>query len=86
METINVRFIIGELSEYEVDTLKDGQSIISKMILPPDDFTLFRYRIGDAIEAETQHGNRIWCTINHMEMLRDNERVLIIFTLVQHKA
>jgi hypothetical protein len=85
MDTVNVRFILGEISEEEVEALNDGQTVISKMILPPDDFKLFHYKHGDAIEAETKHGNRIWCTIKHMEILKHEERVITIISLVQRK-
>jgi hypothetical protein len=86
MDFVHVRFIIGQLSEDEVVALKEGHTIVSKMILPPDDFKLFRYHEGDAIEAETQHGNRVWCTIKQMEILTAEDRVIIIFTLVLKKS
>jgi len=86
METVHVRFILGELSDEDFDALKDGQTIISKMILPPEDFKLFRYKPGDAIEAETRHGFRVWCTITYLEILRHEERVITILTLEPRKG
>lgn len=80
---IKVTFIIGEINEEEVQSLNNGYFIISKMILTPDDYKLFRYKEGESIEVETAQGYRLWCTINHMEILQDEERVIIIFTLVK---
>jgi hypothetical protein len=81
MEAVHVRFIIGQINEADVVALKEGHTIVSKMILPVEDFSLFRYHEGDAIEAETHQGNRVWCTINHMEILKSEDGVIIIFTL-----
>jgi hypothetical protein len=83
MNPIHVRFIINQLTEAEVDALKNGDSIITKMILSPDDFRLFHYREGDSIEVQTDHGNRLWCNINHLEVVSDDIRVIIIFTLMR---
>lgn len=78
---IPVRFIINALSETEVQFLKNGQQVITKMILTPDDHKLFHYREGDEIEVQTDHGNRLMCTIKHLEVVGDDERVILIFTL-----
>lgn len=79
---IPVRFIINALSEEDVDSLKNSHQVIAKMILSPDDYKLFHYREGDQIEVQTDHGNRLVCTIKHLEIVADNERVILIFTLL----
>lgn len=81
--SIKVNFIIGQLSNEELESLKNGHSIISKMIITPDDFHLFHYKEMELIQVETGDGNRLWCKINHMEILKDKERVIIIFTLAK---
>lgn len=81
MNPIRIRFIIGKLTEDEVDRLRDGMPVISKMILSPDDYQVFNYREGDTIEIETHHGNRLWTTIRNLEVLEDEMRVILIFTL-----
>jgi hypothetical protein len=81
MNHIHVRFIINELSEDEVDELKNEHAIITKMILTPDDYKLFHYRQGDTIEVQTDQGYRMWCTIKHLEVVANDERVILIFTL-----
>lgn len=82
MDSFRMRFIIGKLSEEELLALKDGEPIISKMLLTPQDYRVFHYDKGDMIEAETYDGNRIWTAIREMEVIEDEERVIIIFTLV----
>jgi hypothetical protein len=79
--SIKITFIIGQLSLEEFEQLKNGYSILSKMILPPDDFNLFRYKEGDKIEVETKDGLRQWCTIEHLEILKKEEPFILIFTL-----
>ncbi len=81
MKPFRMRFVIGKLTDEELHSLKDGRPIISKMLLVPDDYKLFRYRDGDEIEAETEDGNRIWTTIKDIEVLKDTERVIVILTL-----
>ena len=81
MKPFRMRFVIGKLTDEELHSLKEGRSIISKMLLLPDDYNLFRYHDGDDIEAETQDGNRIWTTIKDIEVVEDKERVIIILTL-----
>jgi hypothetical protein len=79
--SIKITFIIGQLSIDEFEQLKNGYSIISKMILAPDDFKLFHYNERDRIQVETKDGLRLWCDINHLEILKSEERVILIFTL-----
>jgi hypothetical protein len=81
-----MRFVIGKLTDAELHSLKEGGSIISKMLLVPDDYKLFRYRNGDDIEAETEDGNRIWTTIKDIEVVEDKERVIVILTLSSKAA
>jgi hypothetical protein len=78
-----VSFIIGDLAEEEIEALKEGHTIISKMILTPDDFKIFHYKKGAQIQIETGHGNRLWCTIDELEILESDDKVILIFTLEQ---
>lgn len=84
MDSFKMRFIVGKLSDDELLTLKNGEPVISKLLMVPDDYKLFRYKPGDAIEAETEDGNRIWTTIQNMEIISDTYSVIAILTLV-HK-
>ena len=79
--SIKISFIIGQLPDEDFELLKRGYSIVSKMILPPDDFKLFHYKESDKIQVETTHGARLWCTIDHLEIVKDEERVILIFNL-----
>jgi hypothetical protein len=79
--SIKITFIIGQLSIDEFEQLKNGYSIISKMILSPDDFRLFHYKQADKIQVETKDGLRLWCSVDHLEILKNEERVILIFTL-----
>jgi hypothetical protein len=79
--SIKITFIIGQLSLDEFEQLKNGYSILSKMILTPDDFKLFRYKQGDTIQVETNDGLRLWCNIDHLEIVKSEERFILIFTL-----
>lgn len=81
--SVKVNFIIGQLSEEDADALKKGYSIISKMILTPDDYSLFHYKEGEFIQVETDHGLRLWCTITNLEVVKDDKRVIMIFTLAK---
>ena len=83
MEPFRMRFVFGKLTNEELRSLQNGDSIISKMLLTPDDYRAFRYREGDEIEAETQDGNRVWTTIKNIEAIEDKERVIVILTLDQ---
>jgi hypothetical protein len=80
---IKITFVIGELEEQEIESLKEGYSIITKMILTPEDHSLFHYKTGQEIQVETDHGNRLWCSISDLEILKDDEKVILIFTLVK---
>lgn len=79
-----MRFIVGKLTDEELLALKSGDVILSKMLLTPDDHKVFHYKEGDEIEVETQDGNRIWTTIRNIEIIEDEERVIVILTLL-HK-
>jgi hypothetical protein len=83
MDSFRLRFIVGKLSDEELQTLKQGEAVISKMLLIPEDYRLFRYKEGDDIEAETQEGNRLLTTIRSMEIIEDEARVIVILTLIQ---
>lgn len=83
MTQVPIRFIVGELTEDDVQALMKGQSVICKMILPPDDVRLFQYKEGDSIEAESEHGNRQWCTISDLERVENEDGVIIILTVVK---
>jgi hypothetical protein len=86
MNHIQVRFVISELTELEIDALRNDEVVISKMILTPDDYRIFHYKEGDAIEVETETGNRVWCQIRQLEIVSRNERVILIFTLVKDSS
>lgn len=81
--SIKISFIIGQLPFEEFEQLKRGHTILSKMILSPDDFKLFHYNDGDQIQVETNDGDRLWCVIKHLEIVSNEERVILIFTLSQ---
>ena len=81
MEPVKINFILGQVSEEEVERLKEDLPIISKMILSPDDYKMFHYKIGEFIQVETQNGNRLWCTIKDLEILVSEERKILLFTL-----
>ncbi len=80
---IQINFVIGKLNDEEFAALQNGVSVISKIIVSPDDRKLFRYKTGDRIQVETDAGNRLWCIIKELEMLEGNDDLLAIFTLVQ---
>lgn len=82
MDSFRMRFIVGKLSDEELLALRSGEPITSKMLLVPEDYRLFHYREGDNIEVETPTGNRLWTTIRNIEVLQDEERVIVILTLV----
>lgn len=83
MGPFRMRFIVGKLTEDELLTLKRGEPVISKLLLIPDDYRLFRYAEGDEIEVETHEGNRIWTTIRNIEVVGDDNSVIVILTLVR---
>lgn len=77
-----VKFVIGKLPEREIVYLKNNQRIISKLILSNKDFEIFNYKKGDRIEVQSEDGNRLWCRIFEMEILKNMDKVIIIFTLL----
>lgn len=81
MDFFRMRFIIGKLTDEELQALRRGETIISKMILTEEDYKVFHYEEGNEIEVETLDGNRIWTTITNMEVVEDGERIIIIFSL-----
>jgi hypothetical protein len=83
-----VSFVIGQCSEEEIDALKNEHAIITKMIVTEADYELFDYKEGDSIQVETSTGNRLWCTIAHLEQVKNDGKVILIFTLemAQRKA
>jgi hypothetical protein len=80
---IKVSFIIGGLAEEDFQALKEGYSIITKLILSEQDHELFHYNKGNSIQAESPKGDRIWCSIIDLEMIRNQNNVIAIFTLVK---
>ncbi len=83
MDPYRMGFIIGQLTEEELEALKRDEAVITKMLLVPDDYNVFHYKEGDEIEAQTPDGNRIWTIIRNMEVLPVDERYMIIFTLIR---
>ena len=86
MGPFRMRFIVGKLTEDDLQALKRGEPVVSKLLLVPDDYSAFHYAEGDEIEAETHEGNRIWTTIRNIEVVGDNYRVIVILTLVRKAA
>ena len=82
MSAFKMRFIVG-ITEAELFALTNGEQVISKMLLIPDDYRLFHYCEGDNIEAETPEGNRMWTVIRDMEVIEDELRTIVILTLVK---
>lgn len=81
MDPFRMRFVVGKLTEEELTALRRGESIISKMLLVPDDYKVFHYKEGDKIEAETHDGNRVWTTIKDLEVVEYELRIIVILTL-----
>jgi hypothetical protein len=77
-----MQFITGKLTEDELHALKNGEPVVSKLLLQPKDYRLFRYQEGDRMQAATQNGNRIWTTIKNIEVVPSEERFIVILTLV----
>lgn len=73
---VKVNFIFGQLNANEIHSLKSGERILTKMILTPDDFSLFQYAEGDYIQVETEHGDRLWCTILDLEKVKSSTSYL----------
>lgn len=82
MESFRMRFIVGQISDDELQALQKGLAVISKLLLVDEDYKFFRYKVGDEIEAETHDGNRIWTIIRSMEVVEDGEQVVVILTLI----
>jgi hypothetical protein len=80
---IKVSFIIGSIAEEDFQALKEGYSIITKLILTPQDHELFHYNKGNSIQAESAKGDRIWCRIAELEMITNKDNALVIFTLIK---
>jgi hypothetical protein len=83
---VTIRFVIGELNEEDVVALMNDQQVICKMLLSSEDYRLFDYGEGDAIEVETENGNRQWCSITNLEIIESEVGVILIFTLVKRSA
>jgi|GEM_PF-5513894 len=81
MSQVPIHFVVGELSQEEVEDLKNGQTVISKMLLSFEDFKLFNYHEGDTIEVETAHGYRLWCKIVSLEIVKNSESLVVILKL-----
>lgn len=82
MDSFKMHFIVA-LTNEELDVLKRGDQVISKLLLVPDDYRVFRYKEGDAIQAETYEGNRITTRIRNIEIVEDTDRVIVILTLTK---
>lgn len=80
MNTFRMRFIVG-ITETDLLALNQGEQVISKMLLIPDDYRAFHYAHGDEIEVETPEGNRLWTIIQDMEIIEDELRTIVILTL-----
>ena len=81
MDSFKMHFIV-ELNHEELDILKGGGQVISKLLLVPDDYRVFHYSEGDTIQAETNEGNRITTRIRNLEIVEDTDRVIVILTLM----
>ena len=77
-----MHFIVG-LSNEELDVLKRGGHVISKLLLVPDDYRVFHYKEGDEIQAETHEGNRLTTQIRNLEIVEDTDSVIVILTLMK---
>ncbi|MEX1238735.1 MAG: hypothetical protein WEB30_03430 [Cyclobacteriaceae bacterium] len=86
MGSFRMRFIVGKTHREELLTLKRGETILSKLLLTPDDYKLFHYKAGDQIEVETEEGNRIWTTIRNIEIVEDDSGVVVILTLLHEPS
>ena len=84
--SIKINFVIGQISDGDFELLETAHKVTTKMILPIQDLEVFHYRVGDRIQVETQTGNRLWCKILELETIREEERVLMIFTLISEAA
>ena len=80
MERVKVTFVIG-LREDEVEALKNDEIVVSKLILLPDDHEIFKYKEGDLIQVESPNGHREWCRIYQLETVKQENNIILIFTL-----
>jgi hypothetical protein len=83
MNPLKITFVIGKLNDEEIEVLNENRPLISKMILSTDDLQLFRYKKGDSIEVESDHGNRLWCVIKDLEIIEKDSDAILIFTLTK---
>jgi hypothetical protein len=74
--------IVRKLTEDELHALKNGEPVVSKLLLHPRDYRLFHYREGDRMQAASQNGNRIGTTIKNIEVVSSDERFIVILTLM----
>lgn len=86
MAAFRFRFVIGKITFEEFDALKKGEPIITKMLLSHEDHKVFYYKENDEIEVETQDGDRLWANITNLEIIEDEHRVIMIFTLTHSPA
>jgi hypothetical protein len=80
---IKVNFVIGQVTEDDFAVLKGGEKVTCKMIITESDYQLFNYEINDAIQAETNDGDRLWCRIVQLDKIEESQQVLLIFTLMK---
>jgi hypothetical protein len=81
--SIKVSFVIGGIAEEDFQSLKEGYSIVTKLILTPQDHELFHYNKGNSIQAESSRGDRIWCRITDLEIIINQDNAIVIFTLLK---
>lgn len=79
--SIKISFIISEIPEDDLQGLREGYTIVAKMILTSEDELLFQSKKGDAIQVETENGNRLWCEIADLELMKNSDHTLVLFTL-----
>jgi hypothetical protein len=80
---IKINFVIGQVSEGDFALLKGGEKVVCKMIITEPDYQLFNYNIDDAIQVETNEGDRLWCNIIQLDKIEESQQVLLIFTLAK---
>jgi hypothetical protein len=81
--SIKISFIIGALSDNDILALEEGYTVISKMILSPNDYNLFHYSVGQNIEVESMDGKRLLCEIVDLEVITDDMQTILIFSLLK---
>lgn len=80
---IKVSFVIGGIGEEDFQSLREGYSINTKLILSPQDHELFHYNKGNRIQVESSKGDRLWCTIRDLEVITNSENSIVMFTLIR---